>query len=492
MKRTASKFILKNKINRRIGKLQIDVRFKKIVSEIVFRRAVQYDRSWEEINTDIESLANNLTSIRIVSKAEMKAYNYALAIYCNADKEILLSAEAFSESPERIFHLLAHELHHVMLKDNRGVDRFEKYNYMLGIRSNLYQELVAEKASFRLAYPAQNDLTTYNGNAFCYDEIVFALDFIEAAYGVNEQNLLKHSLNGRKALAKFLGQSIGEESYEAEQFLDEMEVGGTLLLSSLYDEGDCKTTKKRSKAEFNENLLAGIESMFCVCQCKIDDRLRNADVETLQDAIKLKEELTFSQYRLINILKDRLVYYKNEFKLDVDKLWDKCVNKHAADTLRKLGDITQLIDYADKSREMMMVEFINTTRFLTLDDDEFFNKFFMERIKNRTHKVSKETVESKKESDRYVEGWNNKHVRKRIEQIIESEVARGLVPNRTAPRFVYEASDNSKRGAFEEYKLTQEQQEAYSSALKTQKNNVKKVEHMQEKSEYDNEEIENK
>lgn len=464
MKRTASKFILKNKINRHIKKLPIDDKYKPIVSEVVFRRALQFDRDEKGLEADFESLKWNLKSIRVVSKEKMKLFDSALAIYNSENMEVLISEEALDESPERIFHLIAHELQHVMLKDKRGTDKFDKLNYILGMRSSLFQELIAEKSSYRLVYPTENDLSGYNSNAYCYEELAFILDFIEATYGVNEQDLLEHCLDGRCTLAKFLSNTIGEEKFEADQFLDEIEVGGTLLFSSFYDDFENKTTKKRTNSEIQEDLLAGIDSLFSVCQSKIEDRLRADEVETVEEAMKLRDEITFSQYRLMNILKNRLAYYKAEFNIDVDNLWTNCAEKYAGDTIRALRDISQLLDNSKKSIDTVRADLFNTARFFSYDDKEFFRKFLMERDKHKQIKPSEQFIDAKKEKKKYIEGWNNKKIIKYIDKLKQRESKQCLLPAGTTSKSA-EEKDNKGMNQLDEYKLNMKQRREYLSTL---------------------------
>ena len=464
MKRTASKFILKNKINKHIKKLPIEDEYKPIVSEVVFRRSLQFDRDEKGLEEDFESLKCNLKSIKVVSKEHMKSFDSALAIYNSENMEILISEEALKESPERIFHLIAHELQHVMLKEKKGSDKFDKLNYILGMRSSLFQELIAEKSSYRLVYPTENDLTGYNGNAYCYEELAFILDFIEATYGVNEQDVLKYSLNGRSSLARFLANSIGEETFEADQFLNEIEVGGTLLFSSFYDDFENKMTKKRTTSEIQEDLLAGIDSVFSVCQSKIEDRLRADDVETIEEAIDLKDEITFSQYRLINILKNRLAYYKAEFNLNVDELWINCTEKYAGDTIKRLRDINQLLDCSEESTNMTNIDFVNSVRFFSYDDKEFFKKFLIERNVHKQVKPSKKLIDMKKENKKYTEGWNNKRIIKYVEKIKQRENKQGLLPAGATDKKIEE--NGSKRNSqLDEYKLNMKQRRAYLNQL---------------------------
>ena len=471
MKRITGKFILTKRINKYIKRIPIDERFKPIVADIVLRRAAQYNRSYSELRIDLEALVSNLERIRIVDKSKMSVHNYALAVYICADKEILISEELLQESPERIYQVIAHELFHVMLKNSRGIDKFDKFNYMLSIRSNLYQELVAEKGSYRLVYPVENDLTGYNQNAFGYGDICFIFDFIEAAYGVNEQDLIKNALNGRYELAKFLANVVGEETFEAEKFLDELEVGGTLLLSSLYDDRECKNTGEMTMQEIQDNLIAGIDSMFSLCQSKIEERLRFADVDSLEEIIDLKEQIAFSEYRLINILRNRLQYFHDEFDLDVDDLWERCLENYASGVVDRLCDMEQLLNDSEIEDEYMKFDFVNTVRKNILDDDEFYEKFLTYRMKRGKFKISKGYIDSKKEHPIYTEGWQNKKMIKLIERIVKGERTNISKKHATNLRYVYEAQMSDKKTVCDEYKLSDKEMKAYMDYLQRIKDN---------------------
>ena len=466
MKRIVGKFILKKKINKYVKKIPIDERFKPLISDIILRRSVQYNRNYRELKEDLEAIVNNLERVRVVDREKMSIHNYAFAVYCGADKEILISSDTLKETPERIYQILAHEMFHVMLKNNSGVDKFEKFNEMLDMRSNLYQELIAEKGSYRLTYPVDMDYTGFNSNVFGYEDISFILDFIEAAYGVNEQDILTHSLNGRRELANFLATAGGEEIYEAEEFLDEMEVGGTLLLSTLYEDGDVSTKRQKSKDEVNENIIAAIESMFSICQSKIEERLRNAECNSVEELEEVKQEIAFSEYRLVNILKDRLKYFRKELGTDVDDLWEKCLGDYSEDVIIRLSDMEQLL--ADRNlRDLIKLNCINSVRGYTFNDEEFYKRFLVSRLGKSSFKIAKDFIESKKEPTIYTEGWKNKHIITTIKGIVEDE--RKIVYNyrQMTPRPAYEAQPSDKSG-IEIYRINENQKKSY----ETEKNNI--------------------
>ena len=465
MKRIICKLVLNRRINKTVKKLPIDENFKPIIADIVLRRAAQFGRSYSELKTDLDALVNNLERIRIVDREKMAIYNYALAVYCGADKEIQISSDTLKESPERIYQIIAHELFHVMLKDNRGVDRFDKFNYILETRSNLFQELIAEKCSYRLTYPVNIDYRGFNSNVFGYEDISFVLDFIESTYGVNEQDVLKYALNGRHELAKFLSKSAGEEIYEAEEFLDEIEVGGTLLLSTLYEDGDAKTKRKKGKEEIEGNIISGVEALFTVCQNKIEERLRYADVYSIDEIKSIKEEIAYSEYRLITILKNRLIYFRKELNIDVDALWEKCIGNYADDVICRLSDMEQLLSASGVGKSFVMIDGINSIREYTYDDDEFYKKFLVSRAKKRSFKVSRELMDKKKEFEMYTEGWKNKSIVKQINIIIESQRRKSTNSLLISPRLAYETQPGDKTG-IDIYRLNEKQKQACDDALK--------------------------
>ncbi len=466
MKRIIGKFGLKRRIDKIVKRLPIDENFKPIIADIVLRRAAQFSRSHSELRADLDALVNNLERIRIVDREKMAIYNYALAVYCGADNEIQISADTLKESPERIYQIIAHELFHVMMKNNLGIDKFDKYNYILETRSNLYQELIAEKCSYRLTYPVNLDYSGFNSNVFGYEDISFVLDFIEATYGVNEQDILKHSLNGRYELARFLAKAGGEEIYEAEDFLDEIEVGGTLLLSTLYEDGDARTKRTKSKEEIDGNIISSVEALFTVCQNKIEERLEYTDAYSIEEIKKIKEEIAFSEQRLISVLKNRLIYFKSDLNVDVDEVWEKCIGNYAEDVICRLCDMEQLLADPGVNKSFVMIEGINSVREFTYDDDEFSKKFLTSRLNKRSFKVSRELLEKKKELDMYTEGWKNKRIIKQINRIVEihREKTRStlLIPARLA----YETQPGDRTG-IDIYRLNESQKQACDDALKS-------------------------
>lgn len=468
MKLKKGRFLLKWKIAKYINKTNIDSRFKPLIISVIMRRAIQYNRSHEELMNDINAVALNLKQIRIVDQADMADYNYALAIYSNYDKEILISSVIFREDPEDVFHLFAHELHHVMLKNKDGEDILEKYNLILETRGSVYQELLAERASYRLVSPAKNNLTTYNHNAYAYEDIVFVLDFIEAAYGVNEQELLEHMLNGRKEMEVFLSQKIGESVEKTEIFLDELEVGASVLMKALYGPtyADLKQEDAESKDNFQKDIIAAIDSMFDICQSKIDERLENADVDTIAQAQKLNDEIAFSQYRLDNILRNRLNNFKGDLGDKIESVWKNCMNKYAKKTMVRISDMEQMLQDTNLSTDQLKVCLFNEVRMYCHDDDEFEKRFMTKRKKKESFTISAAFVESKKESPEYVQAWDNRRIINIIEGIFKSERTINARYGNLRRLPAYDAQRGSNnRNSLNKYVLTSAQKDNYYGEL---------------------------
>ena len=418
MKKIPGRILLKSKIHKCVKNIEADGNFKKLITDILVRRAVQFNRTDAELNDDLKALELNLSSVRIGESTKKKDGSYALASYNRASNEIVISKDAFSESFETIYQIIAHEIFHVLFRNDNGVDKFEKTNNFLMLKSRVLEELVAEKGSFQLVYQINDKPDDYNENAYGYDDIAFILEFIEAAYGVSERALIKNSLNGRAQLERFLAKEIGEEEYETREFLDELEVGASLIFSELYKNSSVKAVYVKYDKEMAENIVSGINSMYEVCQTKIEDRARMADITDLQSARKFKDEIAISEKKIQNILNNRLKFFHEELDYDVIDLWEKqSEGNYAGEISKILHHIESIInDYSIVDDEVRLM-LINSAIFG--NENEELLKWISSKKKDdeEPYSISEDAIKQKKDKAIYTEGWNNKRICRYIKSI---------------------------------------------------------------------------
>lgn len=415
MKRNCKKsFIARKSIARQIENMHIDSIYKDIIVEALLRRAKQYEFSKRRINQDILNLKANLRKITIVN-GDIKDHESSLAVYDSIEKEILISTKSFEENPKVVFGIICHELYHVLYKNKKGIDSFDRKNELFMGYSKVYEELFVEKASYRTVNKTDRSYRGFNKNAFGYDDIVFVLDMIEATYGVNEQELLSNAIEGRRALTKFLA-SKGNESYsDTEKFLEELEVGAALLFSTVYP----KNSNMTDIRDDEHNVKNSLETLYNCCAEKILCRLELYRNKSYREAVEMKNEIACCAIRLKNILLDRIVYFEKHDRYNLYRDVKRNVSFLSNQLTQRLSDIEQILDEMCKSNKSEMLSLIEDAQYGDLTDERFMLKVGITRRFKPCFNSSRRYEKTKSEPKWYCEEWDNNNVIIMITNLIE-------------------------------------------------------------------------
>lgn len=397
-------------IDKKLNLLAWDDKTRDILADILLRSAYQYKLNKADIDNDIKCLDYNLNKIDITDSTFCED-NDVIACYYPDNKEIKMQLSAVKDNIEQAYQILVREVYHVLLKDCNGVDRFRKENPYTKQRNNIFPEIFVEKMSYRTVFPTKTDLTKYNKNASWYTDFVFIIDMIEATYGVNEQNILKHARNGRFDLELFLSKSIGENIEDTIEFLDSIEVGASLLNNTIH-----KYLKRdysdEEKLDFIDNIQSALESMFNICENKLIYRLEITDIRTVKDVVDLSNEISFCQNRLQNILNDRASHFDRYMESN-SYILDECLKKGQLNIniiMEILNEFDLIVNEPLLSDDCKL----NTIEALKnpyLAHDSIFKRY---NNKEKKVKVSKKYIKNKEEKKSDYCEWNNSYIKKKI------------------------------------------------------------------------------
>ena len=204
--------------------MPINNKFKPYLVDILLRRAYQFDLTPKEIKTDVDVLLASLKEINVVEPDKL-GIDWAAAVYCADERCIKISSSMINEQPEILYQTFAHEIYHALSIDPQTrQDRLSGgFNRFTGHYNSSILETIVEKASFKTIFESKTNNAYFNNNSRGYHEMTFILDAIEAVYGVNEQALLRNSIQSRNQMAEFLGSTIGETKENTLEFLDKLE-----------------------------------------------------------------------------------------------------------------------------------------------------------------------------------------------------------------------------------------------------------------------------
>ncbi|MBR2744726.1 MAG: hypothetical protein IKE01_05485 [Clostridia bacterium] len=405
----------KKRIEQVVNEMPISAEFKPLITDIVLRRALQFTLSDELLEEDLASLKANLKEV-VISDKILEERETVLAAYFPEEKKIAIAPQTLAESPEILFQILSHEVYHALSKDRNGIDRFDRYNTILEKYSEVYEELVVEKASYRATFPTRHDLTGLNKNAYGYDDLVFVLDMIEATYGVNEQDLLEHAIFGRDCLAEFLAKRDGSKNgIEAVyQFLEEMEVGASLLWSTVYPQ----KKKERKKEDVEANIECSLDALFKICEDKILQRMSNSRTRSLKEAKLLKEEIAFCQYRLKNIIKAAIEEFEKDGEYSIRAPFLEHTKKYRRECAKRLNYMQQISESTDfESPQEQLRIFRRAKR------GKFSDKYFEDNEMDGEvckWSVSEKYIREGEELEGYCYGWDNTFVVNQCKKIVRA------------------------------------------------------------------------
>ena len=300
---------LEEYLNKYISLMTIDDKFKPYIVDILLRRAYQFDLTPEEIQTDVEVILASLKEIKIVKQDELGLSETATAAYYPGEKTIRISERTLNANDQALYQTLTHEVYHALSKDPETME--DRLSGPPNRYTNQYNvsllETIVEKASFKTVFDTKPDNAYYNNNANGYSDMTFVLDAIEAVYGVNEQALLRNSIQSRYKMAGFLSDSIGENVQDTLEFLDKLEMHFARLHKALYPSAEQENLSSYEKLQEVERSLCDIKK---VCEEKMADRVMNIK----EDNLDQMDVVSFDFNKLNAIFSERAQYFDTFFR----------------------------------------------------------------------------------------------------------------------------------------------------------------------------------
>lgn len=228
---------IKKMLEVNIEKMGISDSFKPLLIEVMLRRASEFNFNAQEINSDIESLINNLDEISIDPMPAR--HSGAAGVYFLREKEIVISEEYVKKAKtpndfETLYEIFTHEVFHALARDKFGNDKISGVNKYTKEYYGSLEEAIVEKAADRCVFGRNGGEPFYHQNQFGYRDITYITDIIEAAYGVPELAFLRHAIQGRKNVAEFLADVSGERPEDTLDFFDRVELNYSVMHDTLY------------------------------------------------------------------------------------------------------------------------------------------------------------------------------------------------------------------------------------------------------------------
>lgn len=283
---------LNNLISNRVSKLEIPDELKMYITDILMRRAYQYDFTNEEVETDLDTLSYSLKSIdfNLVSSSTSGIYN-------TSKRSISINPLFFDI--KNIYSTLAHELFHACTHNKDGIDRLVDINLYTHESNYSLNEAIIEKAAHKIVYPTIPKDPYYNKDANGYDRAVFIVDMLAATFGVTDQEIIKNGLQDKNKLIEYLTSKSGQPSYFTTGFLDKLELNYNSLCRMLYDD-------KKEKGHIPNkgmNVAEALGNMTKACMTMMNLRFESIPLEELNG--EKFEDIKFD-YNKLNSIVDKM------------------------------------------------------------------------------------------------------------------------------------------------------------------------------------------
>lgn len=332
---------IKNEVNQ----LEITPKYKPIVEDILLRRIYEFELSDEDIQTDLQTLKDNLHAIEVAPQK-----GNTLGYYSPRDKKISITRKsALYLDPEGMYTVLAHEMFHALLRGDNGKSRLSTVNTYTKQENRSLEEAIVEEAADRLVQTRKRNEgrpTYLHKSIYGYSDITFVTDAIEATYGVTEKDFLKNAIMGRERLIQFLSNHSGEPAQDTTNFLDYIEANFTTLHHTLYgkekkpDEG---YDEKEAKLDKEAKVISAVSGIFIKCECKIKELIEKADV----DEVVKKENwnnIKYNHNKLVMGMRRAIEDIELYRGLDIKHHTVEAVNPYKDRTRRRINIVQAAID----------------------------------------------------------------------------------------------------------------------------------------------------
>lgn len=363
--------VKRKKIEAVVSCLTIPNKFKPYVTDVLLRRAYQFEFTDEQLQTDLDTISYSLKDITI------KKMNW-LGEYNQIDKTIGINFKTMFFRTEKIFHIFAHEVFHSLTFNRDFTDRLagintEKNKYS-GENNSILREMIVERGSNKCVFCTIQEDEYSALKTDGYPHLTYTIDMITSTFGITEQDFLKHGVQSRKELADFLALKANVAPEKVVDFLDAFEMNLAIIYRIA---GNAKIGQYDYDKE-QEDLFLAFENMGKVCMDMLAERIKNIPESDLTE--ERVEGLKYNYNRILFFV------YKNEKE---NGKYDDGSNK--------------LID-----------ESFSITRKLIEERDKTYNRTARidKKISNRpVFEISTKTVDRTKEPLTTTGVWDNSKIR---------------------------------------------------------------------------------
>ena len=416
-----------------VGKMEVAPVYKRLLVDILMRRAHEYELSEADITQDMRSLSNNLKSIEI--KELPSKFNSMGGVYNAARKTITLNARYLDQLVNnrydpKLYEILTHEVYHALSRDKDGKDRLASINSYTKRENYSLLEVIVEKAADRCVYPRGNGgAPYYTQNTYGYADITFLTDAIEATYGVKEKEFLREAIMGRDRMIRFLAKSGNEHPRETAKFLDAIEASFERLHLELYPP-KIGSKKKLTPEEFEQKIdviKASMVGIYNWCETKFADRIENTPLGGLREASRFENEAKYNHNKLTFVLGNALYRFTNKYnRPDIYNDVTRAVEPAVSETTDRISDIDSIITHASKLSLADAITLINESRHGNLYKyARYVNNFGIRLKSSRVFPENSRTVDEYYNTDFRPDIWENDEISNYMARRLPSYVSKG-------------------------------------------------------------------
>lgn len=287
-------------ITNAVKEMRFQEEYKPFISDILLRRAFEYELSDEDILIDLDTLKKSLKNIII--EEPLKSDKKNAGIYYGSQSRILINEKILNYPNIGSLEILIHEVYHALCytEENKSSDKLSWVNNITKEWNIALLEAIIEQAASRTIFEKgiTEETPYYNNITNGYSNTTFAVNLICAAYGVKEKDFLKNAIFGKDRILDFLSKAGNENRKDALSFLNEVDTNLSLLHGVFYRDDD---EPKLSKKEIDSRLRDGLNGLYDVCMNKFEER-----VDELKDKKDSKENVKFNFNKIHYIIDENL------------------------------------------------------------------------------------------------------------------------------------------------------------------------------------------
>ena len=400
-----------NLIEYRVSRMSFQDEYKPFVIDILKRRALQFDFTLEQVNTDLDRLSKSL------KKISAKHINFFFAgIYYSDEKRINLNPIANDLSTNRsLYTTVTHELYHALAVED-GNDTMAGINIYTGQYNSSLLEAFVEKASYRTVLPLKVKNPYYNMNSDGYRLMNAVPEMIAASFGVSENELLGKAIQGRDKLVDFLASKIHQRRVFVEYFLDRFEANLAVIHRNLY--GSLKEKDKGSLK--GKNIAQALGRMKEACADMMLNNIANIPEEELSQQKIEDLKYNFNKLNVVTKKGFRGLSIFRGFSSKIVDFISKTSMEYCANAIVQTEYFRNFKKTHKHFKGMETIE--NCARQGRLAQNDFFLKIYeVDKIgmivpkevdAKKIFNISKKTIERNQVSKDKTEEWDNSIIKK--------------------------------------------------------------------------------